>query len=64
MKGNEREGKRGVDYKPRAEEEGGGEEKDEGEGRWSVQQQQQQQQPRRSSVRVVYGGLYRVLLYK
>ena len=60
MKENESERKRGVDYKPKA----AGGEKDDGEGRWSVQQQQQQQQPRRSSVRVVYGGLYRVLLYK
>ncbi|KOX73604.1 LIM/homeobox protein Lhx1 [Melipona quadrifasciata] len=44
------ERKRGVDYKPKA----AGGEKDDGEGRWSVQQQQQQQQqqPRRSSVRV------------
>ena len=60
MKEKRSERKRGVDYKPKA----AGGEKDDGEGRWSVQQQQQQQQPRRSSARVVYGGLYRVLLYK
>lgn len=56
--------KRGVDYKPKAAD-GRGEGaagKKEGGGWWSVQQQQQQ--PRRSTVRVVYGGLYRVLLYK